>query len=83
MEPGDDIAQQIIDAVSAAIVVGVERGVCHAGEPLLAATLLYQAVRGTSHQVVCQFEDPPAQERYVAAAQELVHKALAREPVQA
>lgn len=82
MEPGDDITQQIIEAVSAAILVGVERNVCHAGDPPLAATLLYQAVRGTSHQL-CQLEDPPAQERYVAAAQELVHKALAREPMQA
>jgi AcrR family transcriptional regulator len=76
-DPGDDLETQIIAVTRAAIEIGIERGACHATDPEMTGTLLYQALKATAQQF-CRQQAMPDRDRYVAAAQELVHKSLAR-----
>jgi AcrR family transcriptional regulator len=68
--------EEMIALVTAAIEVGLQRGVCHTQDPELTATLLYRAVQGASHQW-CLADEPPDRERMLTSLRELTRKALA------
>jgi AcrR family transcriptional regulator len=76
LEQAPETEQQMIDLVAAAIQIGIDRGVCHASDPLLTATLLYRAVQGASHQY-CRAAEDPDRARLLAAFRELARKVLA------
>lgn len=75
LDQSPEIDRQLIDLVVAAIQIGMERGVCHADDPLMTATLLYRACQGTSHQY-CTSEAEPDRDRLLAAMRELARRVL-------
>jgi AcrR family transcriptional regulator len=76
LDSDEQVEAEIIGLVTAAIEIGMQRDVCHSGDPEMTATLLYRAVQGASHQW-CLDEDPPDRERLLRALRELTRKVLA------
>jgi AcrR family transcriptional regulator len=76
LDADEEVEGEIVGLVTAAIEVGIRRGVCHATDPEMTATLLYRAVQGASHQW-CLAEEAPDRERLLASLRELTRKVLA------
>jgi AcrR family transcriptional regulator len=71
-----DVGSRIDSMFAAAIQQGIEAGVCKATDPELMATFFHHAFEGSMLHA-CLHGDHIDRDRFVAAATELVHKALA------
>jgi hypothetical protein len=65
----------VFNPIRALIEAGINAGAFRANDPAMMGALLFHAVRETVTQAVLYFE-PVDERRFVAAAQELVRKAL-------
>ena len=70
-----DVGSRVDSMFAAAIQQGIEQGVCRVGDPELMASFFHHAMEGTLMHA-CFHGDGLEKDRFVAAAKELVHKAL-------
>jgi len=71
-----DVGNRVDEMFAAAIQQGIEAGACRATDPELMASFFHHAMEGTLMNA-CFHGDRLERDRFVAAATELVHKALA------
>ena len=71
-----DVGSRIDSMFAAAIQQGMEQGVCKVSDPELIAAFFHHALEGTM-MTACLHGEKIDRDRFVAAAKELVHKALA------
>ena len=71
-----DVGSRVDSMFAAAIQQGIEQGECRATDPELMASFFHHAMEGTLMHA-CFHGDEMQRDRFVTAAKELVHKALA------
>ena len=71
-----DVGSRVDAMFAAAIQQGIDAGACRASDPEFMATFFHHAFEGALMHA-CFHGDPVDRDRFVAAAKELVHKALA------
>src|SRR6266516_5171695 len=71
-----DVGSRVDAMFAAAIQQGIDAGACRASDPEFMATFFHHAFEGAL-MTACFHGDPVDRDRFVAAARELVHKALA------